>query len=151
MTLRAEPSWQLLLADLWLILFLATAAALAAQSGRTIARAGEEMTAAPVALFRPQNSQGELAAWIVAYRPDPREALTIRIRHRPGDLPAALARAGDLAEEARHAGQTARIVLEEGAQGDAFASFAFEGTSAARADTGTQIAQSGGYSTLQEP
>ena len=124
MTARLDHGWQILLADLSLILFLATGTALAAEPG---AAEPPVVRAEPVAVFGTDDSPGALARWIAAYRPDPREALTIVVRYPRAAMPQALARATMLAQEARSSNRAIRIVLEDSAQSSTQASFAFEG------------------------
>lgn len=136
--------WQTMLADLALVLFMVTAAAM----GAPPARAPHVSTAPRQAPSHPANTdnhgpsaQGEALAiwrdgpqappldqWLAAQAADPRQQLTITLRYRPGGMRAGLARAGALADRAGPLGVHARIVAEpagEGAPG-LLASLAFD-------------------------
>ncbi len=132
MIARAAPSWQLLLADLSLILFVATAAALAhAEEVALEAQPGPLASGSPVAVLRGAGDARDLAAmaqWLADYRPDPREQLTLTISYTKGTFPAALTRAEALRLVAQAEGQTPRIVLEPAGAPALHASFAFDQT-----------------------
>lgn len=121
MIAREAQSWQLLLADLSLILFIVTAAGLAAQDQGGAAQISAPPE--PVAYYRGTGSGDALAQWLAAYEADPRERLTILIRYAPGQIDAALTRAQVLSAQTKGA----RISLEEGQGNEVLASFAFEG------------------------
>mgnify|MGYP001765149718 CR=1 FL=1 len=114
MIARAGSGWQTVLADLSLILFMVTAAAL--QQAEERAPTAPVLPAAPaladpVALWRAAPGGPDLAAWLAAQPTDPRLRLTI-VAHHAGD-PVAAARAAAML--AARAGRPARIVLEPGA------------------------------------
>ena len=127
--------WQTILADLSLILFMVTAAALAnAPDGpmAPITSAAAKSPARPERQPQPQphivaSPRGEpvgvwsdgpgvlpLAVWLAQQGGDPRLRATILVHHRSGGGRAALARATALVEAAGPRGATARIVIEEG-------------------------------------
>jgi hypothetical protein len=142
--LRAGPSrsghgWQLIFADLALILFLLTLSALPAGEAETAqrlaARAVQEQAsrkaakpeiAAAQALFRPVAGGPSLGAWLTAQAPDPRTTLTIFAIHKPGREAEAWARAGALAAEARAAGARVRTIISAGAADEIYASLAYD-------------------------
>ncbi len=136
MITRAAPTWQLLLADLSLILFIATAGALAhaeeAAQEPSLNGAlthGGLASGSPLAVLRGEGSARDaalLGQWLRDYQPDPREQLTLTLRYRPQDFASAQSRAQALRDRAREAGQVPRIVLEEGATSALHASFAFD-------------------------
>ena len=112
-------SWQTMLADLALILFMVTAAAMG-QSPKTPA---PHPAAKPMAL--PYSARGEalalwragagapsLAAWLGAQAADQRQQLTISAAYQPGHFAEAAAKAADLATQAGVMGHKARLVIE---------------------------------------
>ena len=126
---QGAPGWQLLLADLGLILFLITASALANAGERVDTSAYVSEMGEPVAVMRsdggPQTLP-ELSAWLAEYQPDPREQLTLTLRHHPGDFADAQRLAAQLRGAALGAGHTPRIVVEEASATGVQASFAFD-------------------------
>lgn len=136
---RGGHGWQLILADLALILFLLTLSALPAaeaETGRQMAaRAVQEQASrketkteiAPAqALFRPVAGGPALGAWLAAQAPDPRATLTIFVTHTPGGEANAWARAETLAAEARAAGARVRTIITAGKAPDLYASLAYD-------------------------
>ncbi|MBI1402532.1 MAG: hypothetical protein GC147_04905 [Porphyrobacter sp.] len=133
--------WQLILADLALILFLVTLSALpAAGAGagriRSDAAARDE-EAAPVrpapevaaaqALYRPVAGGPGLGTWLAGQPRDPRATLTVFARHRPGGEAAAWAGARRLSAEARARGVTVRTIIAPGGTTELYASLAYDG------------------------
>ncbi len=128
---RTTIGWQTMLADLSLILFMVTAAAMAdtpaaapsappaarpapiSPAGPT-ARSGlaDPAQAEPLAIWREAPGAPALSQWLFSQQPDARLLLTITLRYRPTDQAAALARGGALAQSAGAAGDKARIILE---------------------------------------
>lgn len=134
MILRHVLGWQVLLADLSLILFITSAATLD-QSHRAerveLYPLGDTL---PAAVYRVEHDDGpdELRAWIAAYSPDPRESLDITMRYDPDRFDAAVDRARELMRQAQAGGQEPRIILEAVTPGDVdteavTASFGFSG------------------------
>jgi hypothetical protein len=134
--------WQLILADLALILFLVTLAALASfpEGGRANDAsetgasengglgagdtARQARFAPSQALYRPGPGAPPLAQWLARQAPDPRATLTIYARHAGADEAASWAKARALAQEARGTGVAVRVVIERvdadrGVDGDA--------------------------------
>jgi hypothetical protein len=113
--------WQTLLADLSLILFMVTAAAMASAPVAVLPRAAAPSApkppaaaprAEPLALWRASAGGMGLGAWLATQAPDPRQQLTVTAHYPPGEGQAALeavraALAGGSAPVAH-----ARIVLE---------------------------------------
>lgn len=120
MIARAGSGWQTVLADLSLILFMVTAAAVndapvlppSAASAPTAPPALGD----PVAVWRGADA-GELARWLKTQPADPRQRLTIVAP------PAAAALALDMA---RGAGRPARVVIEPDGQGTPFATLTYD-------------------------
>ncbi len=136
---RAGHGWQLIFADLALILFLLTLSALPAaeaESGRRLAdseaserdaRGMPRPEVAPAqALYRAVPGGPGLGAWLAAQQPDPRTTLTIFATHRAGDEAQAWARAEALAAEARAAGTRVRTIITAGDTPDLYASLAYD-------------------------
>jgi hypothetical protein len=145
---RSGHGWQLILADLALILFLLTLSALPAaeaESGQRLAdRAARDKEAegAPLpeiagaqALFRPVPGGPALGEWLAAQAPDPRATLTVIATHPDGGEAQAWARAQALAAEARARGTRVRIVITAGSTADLTASLAYD---AQLAETGRE-------------
>jgi hypothetical protein len=145
--------WQTILADLSLILFMMTAAALAnAPDGpmAPMAQAPSKTPQAPKASPQPHSqptprptvaaslraepvgvwSDGPgvppLAEWLAQQGSDPRLQPTILVRHVRGASRAALARAQALVEVAGPRGASARIVIEEGPANSASVLLAYD-------------------------
>lgn len=131
--------WQLIIADLALILFLLTLSALPAAeatSGKRLADSAatekdakgslKPEVAAAQALFRPVPGGPSLAVWLAAQAPDPRTTLTIFASHTAGGEADAWARAEALAAEARANGARVRTIIMAGAEEDLYASLAYD-------------------------
>lgn len=140
MMARAGSGWQYILADLSLILFMVTAAALAsgedapakpAVAGQPLSPQGE-----PLALYRAAPGAPPLAQWLSDQSADPRQQLTIVSQYAPGRQAAALGEAAALARQAGEAGVGARIVVEPG-QGGVTAALAYDSPVA----NGTKLAR----------
>lgn len=138
-TPRGGHGWQLILADLALILFLLTLSALPAAeatSGKRLADSDatekdakgglKPEVAAAQALFRPVPGGPSLAAWLAAQAPDPRTTLTIFVSHTAGSEADAWARAEELASEARASGARVRTIIMVGGEEDLYASLAYD-------------------------
>jgi len=145
---RPLIGWQTLLADLSLILFMVTAAAIDGTpeppkparlrpvvAARPLAPAPEDPRGAAIAVWRGGGTAPALRQWLREQAPDARQQLTIAIHYGGGSagLSEALARAARLGAEARAAGVPARVLVEPGAD-DTVATLAYD-----RA-TGTQVA-----------
>ncbi|MEQ5788049.1 hypothetical protein J3454_09110 [Erythrobacter sp. NFXS35] len=140
--------WQLILADLALILFLLMLSALPAaeaEAGRKVAvRAvrGEQARAASVtaeiaaaqALYRPMAGGPTLGEWLAAQPHDPRATLTVFARYEAGngvsDGPGRAAAAWDaaraLAAGAADSGFAVRTIITAGNDNDLYASLAYD-------------------------
>ncbi|MGB3379605.1 hypothetical protein [Allopontixanthobacter sediminis] len=137
MILRQVHGWQVLLADLSLILFI-TAAATISQPGTEAApdrlaqqtiRFSPGGDTLPAAVYRVETGDGpdDLRAWISAYSPDPRESLDITIGYHPHRFDAAADRARVLMRQAQEGGQEPRITFEADQGEGITASFGFSG------------------------
>ena len=123
MTLRASHGWQVILADLSLILFIVIASAFAAGD-----HSGEgpphELLAEATEVWTPASGKS-LPTWLAARAGDPRETVTITARYE-GDNPEAAAQSAfALLDQARAAGFLPRTVVEQGPTDELFASVSF--------------------------
>ena len=139
-TANPQSGWQIILADLALILFIITAAALAnAPEGprSPFKPAPPPSPAAPRPI--PLSSRGEpvavwtdgagappLAGWLASEGSDVRLRPTIAVRFVKGHQAAAFARAEALVEEAGPRGAAARIVVEAGSADGAIVTLAYD-------------------------
>jgi hypothetical protein len=113
---RTGTGWQYALADLSLILFMVTAAALS-QANAKGAAAQPSARGETLALWRAEPDGPPLKTWLEAQAPDPRQQLTIVARYEAGGQGSALQEARELASSAGEAGRSARIVIEPGEGG----------------------------------
>ncbi len=156
MIARAGTGWQYLLADLSLILFMITAAALAQTdsaseaAAKAVAKAAEFSTLSPqgepLALYRVGAGAPPLAQWLREQAGDARQQLTIVAQYGPGKQAEALGQAEALAREAGEAGASARIVVEPGAGGTT-AALAYDVPSASMASPVARDLQGSGQDT----
>lgn len=113
MIARAGSGWQTILADLSLILFMASASVVVA------ARPGGEAVQAsarsePVAVYHARADAPPLGQWLAQQQADPRLLLTITAHYRDQSADAALASARALLAQAGDGARRARIVIEPG-------------------------------------
>ena len=115
---RATMSWQTSLADLSLILFMVTAAAVSTDT-KAPAMPADVKPASPqppgegLSVYLAQPGMPPFAEWLAAQTPDPRQQLTITATYAREDTRSAvMARALSLADEAGAQGLSARIVVE---------------------------------------
>lgn len=118
---RTGSGWQYALADLSLILFMITAAALA-QAGEKSVLAQPSPQGEVLAVWRDASDAPPLGEWLATQTPDPRQQLTIVVhygvaRYDAGGQDGALDAARGLAALAGEAGAAARIIVEPGAGG----------------------------------
>lgn len=136
---RGGPSWQLILADLALILFLLTLSALPAAEAETgqkladsdarakdVRAINKPEIAAAQALFRPVSGGPTVAEWLAGQPNDPRATLTVFVHHRPGEEAVAWAAAKALVGDAQASGVPVRTIITTGAQDDVYASLAYD-------------------------
>jgi hypothetical protein len=163
-------SWQTILADLSLILFMVTASALANTSDGPLGADGNPVAAArpapraapashaappvpaimpapraePVAVWRPGGAHTPtLAQWLGDVARDPRLRLTITVHYAPGGRDQALADAARLDRSAGVRGDTARIVVEPGQPAGVNAVVGYDGLDEATKASGTLLAGHG--------
>lgn len=135
--------WQTILADLAMILFMITAAALANAPDWPMAplAPGAEksvppphkapppapsLRGEPVGVWRDGPGAPELAAWLAQQGRDPRLRVSILVRHAKGQERAALAEAEALVQAAGPRAAGARIVIEAGAEAGASVVLAYD-------------------------
>ena len=124
-------SWQTLLADLALVLFIITAAAWARSNGtRSNGMHGRQASvlanampradaagSAPLAVYRDGPGAPTLGAWLAQQAPDARQQLTIVTHYTQASAPGLPARIAALLADARAAGTSPRLVIEPGPGG----------------------------------
>lgn len=136
---RMGTGWQTLMADLSIILFMITAAALGQQGPDAVPGAATKpaqtpsQRSEPVAVYRAAPGAPPIGEWLAGQPRDPRQMLTIVSTYEAGQEGAALDLATSLAREAAAAHQTARVVVEPG-EGEATATLAYDGNAVARAE-----------------
>ena len=126
MSPRDSSKWQVMLADLALILFLTTASSLAVEPATVNQMPTVKGAPAvePVSVFRVEES-ADFSDWLASRVTDPRERLTILARFAPGRYEEALANATALAIVAGNAGFEPFVSVEPGLTNETFALFAF--------------------------
>lgn len=144
-----RKGWQTTFADLALILFMVTAAAMAERPQNSRDSAAEAVfTTMPaqgeaLAIYRAAPEAPPLAEWLAEQPRDGRQNLTIIVRHRPGGAATAVQAGLALERASVAAGRSARIVIEPADHDDLVAVLDFDGRGPATATSpasGTQIA-----------
>lgn len=125
MTGRTAHGWQLILADLALILFLVTLSALASEDANAPGNA-ETPIAPAQALYRPGPQAPSLRDWLAERPRDPRATLTIFAQHSEETRERVWEEAQLLAGEAEASGFAVRVVLTRGSRSDLHASLAYD-------------------------
>ncbi|MBB3956527.1 hypothetical protein [Novosphingobium sediminicola] len=119
---RSPVGWQTMLADLSLILFMVTAAAMADVPDRKTAprpapppappASAAPAISEPLAIWRPAPGGPPLARWLAEQQADSRQLLSITLRYPPAAQAEALRLAAQMAAAAGGKGARARIVIE---------------------------------------
>lgn len=126
---RFAAGWQLLLADMSLILFLFALSALP-EADRKAPQEQPDQTSAQMApaqaLFRDEPGGPSLAQWLAARPRDPRATLTVFARHSDDDVADLWNRARGFGEIARAEGFKVRIIISPGERSDLYASLAYD-------------------------
>lgn len=128
MTGRSVPSWQVVLSDLALILFLTTLAAMQGTQQEVAAKPLESPRAHELAVYREGAGGLSLGAWLDLQSPDPRAQLTILARYAPEEFAAVEKRARALAQAARDHDKAPRVVLEPATASEITVSLAYDST-----------------------
>jgi hypothetical protein len=133
---RSPVGWQTMLADLSLILFMVTAAAMAeVPDTKTHSKAAQNPDPAPPvisepsAIWRPAPDAPPLGQWLAEQQVDHRQLLSITLRYPPAAQGEALRLAAQLTAAAGARGARARIVIEPVATAtdiDAVAALAYD-------------------------
>jgi len=128
MIVRHAQSWQLILADLALILFLVTLSALAVEEGNDLAESdAEKPQIAPAqALFRPIRRGPTLSQWLAERPADGRATLTVFARFAESERADIWSQASALAQEASESGFSVRVVISRADSSDIYASLAYD-------------------------
>ena len=120
-------SWQLVLADLALILFLVTLTALVNSSSKIDDPLTRVSYVAPAqALFRPTLRGPTLAEWLTEQSADPRLTLTIIAQHSSDDRELIWDNAQFLAASVAGSDIGVRVVITQAEQSDLYASLAYD-------------------------
>jgi len=128
--------WQTLLADLSIILFMITVAALS-RAGDDGAQPQLSPRREPLAVYRSSSGAPQLGQWLASQPQDARQLLTIVVPYRAGGQAEAFADAGALIRQAGGMASTARIVIEPG-NGEPSAVIAFDSPNLAQGLRGTE-------------
>lgn len=119
---KHSKSWQVIIADLALILFMVTAAAMK-RDREELANDPLPVRGEPVAIYRKAMGAPPVRQWLADQAPDARQRLTIVTRHAPGKAEDAASAALALAAET---GRPARIVIEPSGRSELLAVLAFD-------------------------
>ena len=120
-------SWQLVLADLALILFLVTLTALVNSSSKSDELLIRAPYPAPAqALFRPTSRGPTLSEWLTEQPEDPRLTLTIIAQHSGEDRELMWDNAQLLAASVAGAQIGVRVIITKAEQSDLYASLAYD-------------------------
>lgn len=143
MNARASTSWQTILADLAMILFMVTASALSDPAAispppkpappPTPPQLAPSVRAEPVGVWREAPGGPALAEWVAQQGADPRLRATVLVRDA-GEPARALAHAGRLVEALGIRKAGARVVIEpaNGANGGATVTLGYDTEAVAR-------------------
>lgn len=122
--------WQLILADLALILFLVTLSALANEEAHkpvlVPAREREPEVAPSQALFRPDPLGPTLREWLSQRPHDARATLTVFAQYSAGERDRVWEQARALSNSAAQEGYSVRVVITQGRESDLHASLAYD-------------------------
>jgi len=127
MIVRGNNGWQLILADLSLILFLVTLTALVNTSGENRSIITRASFVAPAqALFRPTSHGPSLTEWLAEQPHDPRSTLTIIAQHSGEDQGPVWQEAQAMAASVAQSDVAVRVVITRAEQSDLYASLAYD-------------------------
>lgn len=124
---RGAQGWQLILADLALILFLVTLTALVNSSSVERAATADAPFVAPAqALFRPTPRGPTLPEWLAEQPRDPRTTLTIIAKHNAQDRDLMWQNAQVMAASTAGSEVPVRVVITAAQESDLYASLAYD-------------------------
>lgn len=126
MTKGENGQWDVLLADLSLILFIVALGGLVSIPGSNAAEQTELEVAPSQALYRQIAGGPSVSEWLEGQARDPRATLTIFIDYSAGDATSGLQQAAAMIEAARAQNVPVRTVLRSADQDDIYASLAFD-------------------------
>ncbi|MCK0129445.1 hypothetical protein [Erythrobacter sp. F6033] len=134
---KQSGTWQIILADLALILFLSTLLAVPGLSdSEEDETPSEPLEFAPSqALYRPDPDGPGLSEWLDQQVQDPRATLTIHARYRDGESERVWQQAQSLAVDATEQGWTVRLVISQDASSDIYASIGYDAPVAGEPDS----------------
>lgn len=122
---KMSVGWQTTMADLALILFIVTAAGISSEIQKKEAPA-LPVSGEPLAIYSDAKGAPPLSQWLAEQAPDQRQQLSLVVRYEAGHTQEAAAKALELVRQAGPAGQSARIILEQGPKAEALAVLAFD-------------------------
>ena len=126
MIARAGSGWQTLMADLSIILFMVTAAALSqSKDGQAASAPMPSQRSEPLAVYRTAAGAPPLGQWLAAQTPDQRQQLSIVAHYPAGGQQSAMAEAAQLLRQAGALGLNARLLVEPG-EGGTVATLAYD-------------------------
>lgn len=123
---RLGSHWYITLADLSLILFMATASAVHEDASQTVQANPLPAEGEPVAVYRAGADAPPLRQWLASQGQDDRLRLTIIAHHAGADVAVAAQQAAALAAQAGPQGAEARIVVEGGAAAQVLAVLSYD-------------------------
>lgn len=124
--IRLGTNWYITLADLSLILFMATASAVHQDAAPVVEGNPLPAEGEPVAVYRAGPQAPPIREWLAGQAMDDRLRLTIIAHHATGDTAALAAQATQLAIDAGPDGADARIVVEPGPQNEVLAVLSYD-------------------------
>lgn len=136
--MRGSTTFQVVTADLAMILFLTTLAALAVANKRQHEAAVREQLeiASSQSLFRAQPGGVAFPEWLAQQQRDPRQSLTIFVHYRPQGRAAAWERAEEMERQASAAKRPVRLIVEPSDSDEVYASLAYDSPAAAAGSAG---------------
>lgn len=123
---RLGSHWYITLADLSLILFMATASAVHEDASPMVEGNPLPAEGEPVAVYRAGAGAPPLRQWLESQGHDDRLRLTIIAHHTGPDAAKVTVQAAALAAEARQQGADARILVEPGVAEEVLAVLAYD-------------------------
>lgn len=142
MTVKIGTAWQLILADLALILFLLTLSALPDQGGveeGSLSSLGRNEIAPAQSLFIDTGNGRDFEQWAALATHDPRATLTIVANHSDEGRELVWSRAQQLAGVAEQSGFSVRVILRPASQDLVYASLAYDTVAPEYADEMSRI------------
>lgn len=127
MTIRSGQGWQVILADLSLILFIVIASGFVTGEGSEVRTEKAPMVAEATELWRPA-SEKTFSDWLRSRSGDPRETVTINARYTADQRDRMADQAIAALAQAQAAGFAPRVILEQGMENDLFATVSFVGS-----------------------